>query len=320
MAGEGNMASYVDYLNNYDREARGAGSSKDTDRFSALDIRHVHDAAKDFGVDKYDAADQVLQYARRNEDNTKMGGKAQSQLDKLRSMLKDRPEEPETGGGDDGGGGDTDPVDTTDPEPTQGGGGQQTGNVRGGNNSIASPISQDNDVAIRGNQNQVNQDNSITQTIDSRDQSDNRRWYGGSSRTFNYRGGDGESRLYDTPVSMATMGGYYDTDDSPAAAAKFMDMYIDSNILNQKDIRKDYDKRKITNYGPNDPGRMTELENRLGKSIQGSRDRSDQRSQTMFGQNPFGIGSNFKLPEIPDPVKDRTKDIYDQAMEDIKDI
>ena len=217
MAGEGNMASYVDYLNNYDRKARGAGSSKGTDRFSALDIRHVHDAAKDFGVDKYDAADQVLQYARRNEDNTRMGGTARSQLDKLRSMLKDRPEdEPTTH---------PDPVEEPKPEPTpepkpgQGGGGQQTGNVRGGNNSIASPISQDNDVAIRGNQNQVNQDNSITQTIDSRDQSDNRRWYGGSSRTLNYRGGDGESRLYDTPVSMATMGGYYDVDDSPSAAA-----------------------------------------------------------------------------------------------------
>ena len=40
--------------------------------------------------------------------------------------------------------------------------------MTGGNASIASPISQDNDIGIDGNNNQVNQDNSINQTIDSR--------------------------------------------------------------------------------------------------------------------------------------------------------
>ena len=37
-AGENGMSEYVDYLNSYDREARGAGSSKGTDR---VDIRCV---------------------------------------------------------------------------------------------------------------------------------------------------------------------------------------------------------------------------------------------------------------------------------------
>tara|TARA_Y100000401_G_scaffold78141_1_gene63756 strand:+ start:886 stop:1836 length:951 start_codon:yes stop_codon:yes gene_type:complete len=312
-AGEGNMASYVDYLNNYDRKARGAGSSKGTDRFSGLDIRHAHDAAKDFGVNKYDAADQVLQYARTNEDNTKMGGAAEDALDNLREMLKDRPE-PETG---------TDPgtnpgTDTPTQEPGQGGGGQKTKDVTGGDYGITSPISQDNDIGIDGNNNRVNQDNSINQTIDSRDQSDNRRYYGGSSRVFNYRGGDGESKLYDSPVSMATMGGFYDTDDSPAAAAKFMDMYVDSNILGQRDIRRDYDKRKITDYGANDPGRMTELEGRLGKSIKGSRSRSDKQERKMFGDNPYG--GTFKLPQLPNPVVDNTQQIYEDAIDRIKKI
>ena len=77
------MASYVDYLNNYDRKARGAGASKGTDRFSGLDIRHVRDAASDFGVDKYDAADQILRYARQNEDKTRMGGAATAELDNV---------------------------------------------------------------------------------------------------------------------------------------------------------------------------------------------------------------------------------------------
>ena len=61
-------------------------------------------------------------------------------------------------------------------------------------------INQDNDITttITGDNNTVTnkQDNSITQKV-----------YGGSSRTFNYKGGDGESSLYDTPVSKATMGG-----------------------------------------------------------------------------------------------------------------
>lgn len=316
MAGEGNMASYVDYLNNYNRKARGAGSNKDTDRFSGLDIRHVRDAARDFGVDKYDAADEILQYARRNEDKTRMGGGARDELDELRSLLKNRPVDDPKDNTDTN----TD-TDTTPEEPSrpgQGGGGQQTGNVTGGNNSIASPISQDNDIGIDGNNNQVNQDNSITQTIDSRDQSDNRRYYGGSSRTFNYKGGDEKSKLYDTPVSAATTGGYYDTDDSPAAAAKFMDMYIDSNILNQKDIRKDYDKYKITDYGPNDPNRIPELEGRLDTSIKASRDRAKKQELAMFGKNPFA--GTFNLPQLPEPMVDNTKDIYEDAINRIKDV
>ena len=313
MAGEGNMASYVEYLNNYDRKKRGAGSSKDTDRFSGLDIRHVRDAARDFGVDKYDAADQIIQYARRNEDTTKMGERANTKLDKLRNLLKDRPQdEPKT---------DTDTdtdTDTTITKPGQGGGGQTVGNVTGGNSSIASPISQNNDIGIDGNNNQVNQDNSINQTIDSRDQSDNRRYYGGSSRIFNYKGGEGESKLYDSPVSMGTMGGFYDTDDSPAAAAKFMDMYVDSIVQGQRDIRNDYDNRKITDYGANDPGRMSQLESRLDKSIQGSSSRARKQERKMFGNNPFS--GTFNLPQLPDPVVDNTKDIYEDAMDRIKKI
>jgi hypothetical protein len=214
------------------------------------------------------------------------------------------------------GGQDTD-TDSDNTTPTnQSGGGQTTGNVTGGTGSIVSPISQDNDIAIDGNQNTVNQDNSINQTVDNSDNST--RYYGGSSRTFNYRGGDGESNLYDSPVSKATMGGYYDTDDSPAAAAKFMDMYVDSNILGQRDIRKDYDKRKITDYGANDPGRMSQLESRLDKSILGSRSRADKQERKLFGDNPFR--GTFNLPQLPNPVVDNTKDIYEDAMDRIKKI
>ena len=42
---------------------------------------------------------------------------------------------------------------------------QSVGNVTGGDNSIVSPISQDNDINIDGNDNTVNQDNSIAQMM-----------------------------------------------------------------------------------------------------------------------------------------------------------
>ena len=212
------------------------------------------------------------------------------------------------GGNDDGG--------TT--SPTQGSSGPQTtGNIETGPDSIVSPINQDNDLSV-GNNNSgtVSQDNSITNTIDNSDNS--RRYYGGSNRTFNYNGGDGESRLYDSPVSAATMGGFYDTDDSPAAANKFMDMYIDSNIRNQRDIRKDYDKYKNTNYGPNDPDRIPELEGRLDRSVKESRDRADKQELKMFGDNPFS--GTFNLPQLATPVVDNTQDIYEDAMDRIKKI
>ena len=188
-----------------------------------------------------------------------------------------------------------------------------------GNQAINSPISQANPIDINGDSNQVSQDNSITQTVDnSVDNSDNSsRYYGGNSRTFNYKGGDGESSLYDTPVSKATMGGFYDTDDSPAAAAKFMDMYIDSNRLAQRGNRKEYDKYKNVDYSANDPGRDSELNAQLNQSIEASRKRaSSKRDKILMGRNPFDI--DFTLPGMPSPVESKADEIYKDTLEKIK--
>ena len=96
-------------------------------------------------------------------------------------------------------------------------------------------VNQDNDIKtnVKGNNNTVitEQDNSIRQ-------------YGGDNRSFVYNSkGSGSS---DSPVSAATMSGFYGVDDSPAAQAKFNDMYTTMNRDNQKryagDAMKTYAK------------------------------------------------------------------------------
>lgn len=204
------------------------------------------------------------------------------------------------------------PKPTPKPEPVQG-----VRDVKSSGKSLASPIYQANPIGIKGDNNQVNQDNSITQNIDNRDQSDNRRFYGGNTRIFSYKGGKGESSLYDTPVSLATMGGFYDTDDSPSAAAKFIDQYIDSNLLGQKDMRRAYDDRKNTDYSANNPGRMAELENRLSRSISDSRQRSAARTNRFFGENS-DFNTKFKFPEPAAPITSDADKIYEDALKQIK--
>lgn len=188
-----------------------------------------------------------------------------------------------------------------------------------GDQAINSPISQANPIDINGNSNQVSQDNSITQTVDnSVDNSDNSsRYYGGNSRTFNYKGGDGESKLYDTPVSSATMAGFYDVDDSPAASQKFMDQYIDSNRLAQRGNRREYNTYKNVDYSPNNSARDAELNSELKGSIAESRKRADEKRDMIFqGRNPFDI--NFTLPGMPSPIVSNADQIYKDTLEKIK--
>lgn len=191
-AGDGGMAEYVKYLNDYDRKARGAGSDKDPakDRFSGKDVRHVFEKGyEDFGQSKRDAAREVLKYAARIEDESSMGGATEDALDRLRRYAnqkddspkpepkKSKPEpkpqpKPEK------------PKPTVESSPTQNMGGGP-GTV--GDNSPTQQVQQDNDIvtSIYGNRNSVTnkQDNSITQeNIDERDQS---RYYEGSNREFN---------------------------------------------------------------------------------------------------------------------------------------
>ena len=285
----------------YDRiSAEGKQDQTKGGRYSAKEvISEFRERPKGVSVDE-GSNSMVSKYQALVDDGAKFNNKAKSYLENrgVNFGVKE--------GGED--------TATNTPTPAA----SNTGTASG-DNSINSPISQANPQTVNGNNNQVSQDNSITQTVDnSVDNSDNSsRFYGGSTRTFNYTGGDGESKLYDTPVSSATMGGFYDVDDSPAASQKFMDMYIDSNRLAQRGNRREYDKYKNTDYSPNNSERDSELNSELKNSIQESRDRADKGRDAMFkGKSPFDF--NFTLPEMPTPITSDASKIYEDTLNKIK--
>ena len=233
------IANFKDYLDDFDRTADGAGSGKGTDRFSGLDIRTAFENRGD--LSKAEGAQMVLDYAdRASTEGSKMGGGSNAALDKLRGYVKAGEEEQQTR---------NKPEEVTPPNTPS----ASSGNATAGDNSIASPISQNNPISIDGNRNRVNQDNSIRQTQNYDYSVDNSKVLNDNSyRSYGADGGGGK---------------YGGADDSPAAAARFMDMYIDSNKLNQRSMRNDFEFYGNNDYSANDRFGAQKREKGLNKSI-----------------------------------------------------
>lgn len=174
-------------------------------------------------------------------------------------------------------------------------------------------VNQDNDINtnVNGNDNTVitEQDNSV-------------RYYGGDNRNFVYNGGGGKGGV-DTPVSAATMAGFYAPDDSPAATAKRTDMWTTMNRDNQKryagDAMKTYAK-----YGNIDARSYTDesMENTINRGIQYSFDRSDRQTGHVFGDiwNDNYITEEWKMPSAPAAIESNAEEIADKAKKDIEDM
>lgn len=152
-------------------------------------------------------------------------------------------------------------------------------------------VSQNNDIntAINGSNNytNINQDNSVRQ-------------YGGDTRIFNYQGGkDGRT---DTPVSAATMGGFYDVDDSPAKQAKFMDLYSTLN----RDAQKQYSDTSSIAQGAINRARQNEsLDiNAMDKRIK-DREMYSRAKADVMGGNIFGDMFNFEAPKFQMPTPEK---------------
>ena len=152
---------------------------------------------------------------------------------------------------------------------------------------------QDNDIAnnVSGDDNYIynRQDNSI-------------RNYGGDTRVFNYQS-SGQSPEFDSPVSAATMGGYYDVDDSPGAQAG----RLDRNITMANDYAKDNmdtdwiaqgAKKKAEQNSYIDPAA---LDARIRAREAASFAKSKQNESDMWGDlDSYSWGG---VGETPDPVE-----------------
>jgi hypothetical protein len=174
-------------------------------------------------------------------------------------------------------------------------------------------VNQDNDINtnVNGDNNTVitEQDNSIRQ-------------YGGDNRSFVYNG-SGDTAGTDMPATMATLAGFFAPDDSPAAQAKFNDMYTSMNADNQKRYAGDAMKT-FAKYGNLDARGYTPeaMATAIGRSTQYSYDKADEQTGFVFGDvwNPNYITEKWQMPEAPKPIESNAEEIADKAKEDIEDI
>ena len=161
------------------------------------------------------------------------------------------------------------------------------------------------DTAIKNTQQQdITQDNDQTSTITGdnntvwQQQDNSVRNYGGDNRSFVYQGGNSG---VDTPVSAATMGGFYDVDDSPSAQASFFDLHNTLNRDAQKQsfgsgakIASMYSGYNASNFDP------AALENSINSSIQRSYDRATVSKANVFGDPSLYQGmSEYKFGAEP---------------------
>lgn len=315
----------VKKIENFDLAAGGAGASKGTNRLSAQDMKRLHEQG---GFSKQ----EIVDYAENHDFGDgpgASGGKAQALLGKYKDAIKANQKEEKAPK--------QDPVipkpevtPKPSPEPTEErkipvGGGmmgddnfytsqdqeQETEVVASGENSNAVGGQQVNTAPGGGSQsNQIAGDNNTvtnTQTIDN--SVDNSRVYEGSDRTFTYNPSPaptaptkdaplGTPAQVDTPVSLATMGGFYDVDDSPAANASRVDRQSDQNAQLQEKYSdtSNIAQNAIDNASKNAYIDPAALDKRVSASAQNMFDMS-----TVMGANIFGDMFAAKPPTWNSP-------------------
>ena len=168
---------------------------------------------------------------------------------------------------------------------------------------------QDNDQSL-----QVAQNNPLTQTVVGdgnytyATQDNSIRQYGGDNRQFTYvSSGDGKygGDHLETPASMATLGGFYDVDDSPAKQAKFLDLHTTLNRDNQKKYAHTghIAQGAIHRAGMNQAVDMNALDTRLHNREMYSRAKSDVMGMHLFGDMYGYTPPKYQMPEPQKPVE-----------------
>jgi len=149
--------------------------------------------------------------------------------------------------------------------------------------------------------NPVGDNNYLSTNIDS-----SVRTYGGSNRVFNYQGGSGKSSLYDSPVSAATMGGYYDVDDSPAAQAGFVNLHTGLNDDYQKRFAGQAMEGAMGAIAMNRQLPSKDYESLKEANRQEASDRQTISNINLFGDQEYAKGylPDYEFGASPKPIED----------------
>ena len=267
----------VENINDFDASASGRGSLNNENRLSKADIKGLR---KEGGFNRK----QILQYVEDNPDVASDGQAAQNLLNRYKDKIAAKQANNEDKEPDQ-------PVQETAPTPVAEQEGPQAigdnSNAAGPQNAETATGGGTQQTAIAGDNNTVTNNQAI----------DNSRTYGGSTRTFNYQSSGNPAT--DTPVSAATMAGFYDVDDSPAANAGRLDRQIDQNRQNQQFYEQNtagIAQRAIDNASANSYIDPAALDKRIAQREQYSRD-----SATAMGSNIFGDLFAFKPPTWKSP-------------------
>ena len=185
-------------------------------------------------------------------------------------------------------------------------------------------VKQDNDITtdINGNNNTVfnNQDNSIRQYG-----GDNRSMVINEANTGNQSGSGSSGGYYnaaDKAISMATLGGFYDVDDSPAARASFVDQSTTMNRDNQKRYAGMglQTAAQYTGFRAGDVN-MENLQSSIDRAGQKFRDMATIQEVKTYGDR--AAVTSYPAFEFGDPIDEVTSnagDIADDYKDDIDDM
>jgi hypothetical protein len=185
-------------------------------------------------------------------------------------------------------------------------------------------VNQDNDVntSITGDNNKVfnNQDNSIRQYG-----GDNRSLVINEANTGNQSGSGSSGGYYNTAdkaISMATLGGFYDADDSPGAQASFVDQQQTMN----RDAQKRYAGQGLATAAQYTGFRggnvdMGGLQSRIDGNAQYFQDKATMQEVKTYGDR--AAVTDYPTFEFGDPLEEVTSNadqISEQHKDDIDDM
>ena len=192
-------------------------------------------------------------------------------------------------------------------------------------NDIKDSFNTDQTTEIQKTQQQnIQQDNDINQTIGNNNVVTNNvdnsiRQYGGDNRSMviNTTGKGRLTKQLDGVATAATLGGFYDVDDSPAANASFLDRY---NIMN-KDMQKGFtDGSEFTARAIGMADKNTEMKaNKFDQRVMARKAANESRSRLMYNDlfgDPKDKTSNWMRPDAPDAPKEPDwKDMYSKMTD-----